>query len=96
MTRRTAVIFALLALAARRSMGQVEPKRTATWLVVDIPTHTPPPVVTTCQSLGPAGTGDFVCTAEARQAYTHALEVRYQDRVVRLTASEIMDALEGK
>ena len=53
---------------------------------ISYPTYKPDP-----------GGGNFLVIEEISQTlYDYALEVRFGDRVVRLTGDEIMDALEGK
>lgn len=104
-TRRAAIIAALLApftglrgasgpaqLSGENKLSVGFADDQVPWLQLEIPEYQPlgyPTVV---------GTSDDGYTAimeyPPREAYDCAIEIRYKDRVVRLTGDEIMDALE--
>lgn len=110
MSRRAAVLAALLVFVGKRGKGQE--RRTPvgvgtitptprTWLTVEIPERPEalwsPSVLKVCP--GDEGSPNAALCEEKGEPpkpYTYILEVRYRKRVVRLTADEVMDALGGK
>lgn len=99
MSRRAAVLAALLVFVGKRGKGQ-ERRTPGTWLTVEIPERPEwsPSVLKVCP--GDEGSPNASLCVEEKgeppKPYTCILEVRYRKRFVRLTADEVMDALEGK
>jgi hypothetical protein len=95
MTRRGAIIAALLAGAGKPASPEVVSGRRS-WLTVDIPElPNPAAAYRAVNCKNPAQTFCLESfSPEWPKHYRYALEIRYKDRLVLLTADQIMDALE--
>ena len=95
--KRRGVIMALMASCRALLQGQnmENVKGISTWIRLEIPRN--PPLITFGAIRPVSGDNNlFSITRTEVHPFDFALEVRFEGRVVRLTASEIMDALEGK
>jgi hypothetical protein len=94
MTRRAAILAAIAAIPA---LPQDNPTVTGVAFILDLQHGDKATgMMTDCKAID--GSDGFVvsCTPVTIPEPAFALRVKYGDRIVNLTAKELMDALEGK